>query len=84
MDMGLNPGGEILREGGLRKGIIAGSKGSHKDLSLVDLSGLRIGDLHRLPGIINEEFFSGPAFLTKTEIQFLNPLLVVVKELLKD
>ena len=40
MDMGLDLGGEILREGGFGKGITAGSQGRHEDVSRVGLSGL--------------------------------------------
>jgi hypothetical protein len=80
MDMGLNPGGKLLGQGGFGEGIIAGSQGGHKDLHLLDLSGFEICDLHGLPGIVDEELFSGPVFLTETEIQFLDPLLVVVAE----
>jgi hypothetical protein len=81
MDMGLNPGGEILREGGFCKGIIAGSQSRHKDLSRVDLSSLRIGDLHRLPGIIDKEFLSGPIFLVEAGIELFGPLVVEAAKL---
>ena len=81
MNMGLNPGGEILREGGFGKGIIAGPQGGHKDLGLMDLSGLGIGDLHGLPGIIDEELFSGPIFLAKAGIELFGPLMVEAAEL---
>jgi hypothetical protein len=81
MNMGLNPGGEILREGGLRKGIITGSQSCNKDLSLVDLSSLRIGDLHRLSSIIDEELLSSPIFLVKAGFELLGPLVVEVAKL---
>jgi hypothetical protein len=80
MDMGLNPGGKFLREGGFGEGIIAGSQGGYKNLNLLNLSGFGVCDLHGLPCIVDEELFSGPIFLTETEIQFLDPLLVVVAE----
>jgi hypothetical protein len=78
MNVRVNPGREILREGSLCKGIIAGSQSGHKDLSFLDLSGLRISDLHRLSGIIDEEFLSGPIFLVKAGIELLGPLVVKV------
>jgi hypothetical protein len=81
MRMGLNPGGKILREGGLGKGIIAGSQSRHKDLSLVDFSGLRIDDLHRLSGIVDEKFLSGPIFLSEAGIELLGPLVVEATKL---
>jgi hypothetical protein len=81
MNVGLNPGGKVLGEGSLRKGVIAGSQGGYEDLGLVDLPGLRINDLHRLSGIIDEEFLSGPIFLTKAGVQFFGPLMVETAEL---
>jgi hypothetical protein len=81
MDMGLNPGGEILREGGLCKSIIAGSQSRHKDLSFQDFSGLGIRDLHGLPGIVDKEFLSGPIFLVEAGIELLGPLMIEVAEL---
>jgi len=81
MHMGLNPRGEVLGEGGLRKGVITGSQSSYKDLGLVDLPGLMICDLHRLPSIVDEELFSGPIILAKTGIQLLGPLTVETAEL---
>jgi hypothetical protein len=80
VDMGFDPGGKVLGQGGLRKGIIAGSQGGHEDVGRVDLSGLGIGDFHRLSSIIDEELFSGPIFLTQTEIQFVDPVLIVITE----
>jgi hypothetical protein len=80
MDMGLNPGRKLLGAGGFGEGIIAGSQGRHKNLDLSDLPGLRIRDLHGLPRIVDKEFLSGPIVLTETEIQFLDPLRVVVAE----
>ena len=80
MDMGLNPGGEILREGGFCEGIIAGSQGGYKNLNLLNLSGFGVRNLHGLSCIVDEELFCGPIFLTQAEIQFLDPLLVVVAE----
>jgi hypothetical protein len=80
MDMGLNPGGKLLRQRGFGEGIIAGSQGSHKNLDLLDLSSLGVRDLHGLPCVVDEELFSGPVFLAEAEIQSLDPLLVVVAE----
>jgi hypothetical protein len=80
MNMGLNPGGKLLRESGFCEGIIAGSQGGHKNLDLLDLSGLGVRDLHGLTCIVDEELFSGPIVLTETEIQLSDPLLVVVAE----
>jgi hypothetical protein len=81
MNMGLNPGGEILRESGLRKGVIAGSQSGHKDLGFMDLPGLVVGDFHGLPGVIDEQLFSSPIFLAKAGIQFFGPLMVKTAEL---
>jgi len=81
MNVGLNPGREVLGEGSLRKGVIAGSQGGDEDLGLVDLSGLRIRDLHRLSGIVDEKLFSRPIFLTKAGIQFFGPLMVETAKL---
>jgi hypothetical protein len=81
MNVRLNPGREILRQGSLRKGIIAGSQSGYKDLSLVDLSGLRVGDLHRLSGIVDKELLSSPVFLVETGIELLGPLVVAVAKL---
>jgi hypothetical protein len=80
MNMGLNPGGKLLREGRFCIGIIAGSQSGHKNLDFLDLSGVRVRNLHGLSCIVDEELFSGPIFLTETEIQFLDPLLIVVAE----
>jgi len=79
--MGLNPGREILGEGGLRKGVVADSHGGHKDLGLLDLPGLGVGDLHGLPSVIDEQLFSGPIFLVKAGIEFFGPLMVKTAEL---
>jgi hypothetical protein len=81
MDMGLNPGGQILREGGLRKGIIAGSQGCDKDLDLVDFSGLRVCHLHGLSSIVDKEFLSGPVFLAKAGIELFGPVVVEATKL---
>jgi hypothetical protein len=81
MSMGLNPGGKVLGQGSLRKGVIAGSQSGHKDLGLADLPRLRIDDLHRLSGIIDEELFSSPIVLTETGIQFFGPLMVETAKL---
>jgi hypothetical protein len=75
-DMRLNPGGQILGKGSLRKGIVAGPQGGHKDLSCMDLSGLGICDLHRLPGVIDEELFSGLVNLSETGVELLCPLMI--------
>ncbi len=37
MDMGLNPGGQILGQGSLCKGVIAGPEGCYEDLSFSEL-----------------------------------------------
>ena len=39
VDMGLNPGGEILGEGGFGKGVVAGAQGGHKEIGFLDLAG---------------------------------------------
>jgi hypothetical protein len=80
MDMGLNPGGKSLREGRLCESIIAGSQGGHKNLDFLDLSGFGVRDLQGLPCIVDKELLSGSVFLTEAEIQFLDPLLVVIAE----
>lgn len=35
VDMGTDPGGQILREAGLREGIMARTQGSHKEIRLL-------------------------------------------------
>ena len=47
----------------------------------MDLSGLGVGDLHRLPGIIDKEFLSGPIFLVEAGIELLGPLMVEAAKL---
>jgi hypothetical protein len=81
VDVGLNPGREILREGGLREGIIAGPQGGHEDVGRVDLSGLGIGDLQGLAGIVNGELLSGPIFLAQARIELFSPLMVETAKL---
>jgi hypothetical protein len=81
MDVGLNPGGKILGDSGLSKGVIACSQSGYKDLGFGDDPGRGINDRHRLPGIINKEFFSGPIFLTERRVKSLSPLVVQVAEL---
>ena len=81
MNMGLNPGAEILAEGGLGKGVAARSQGGHKDLGLMDLAGFGIRDPHGLPGIVDKELFSGPVFLTEAGVEFFGPLTVDAAEL---
>lgn len=82
MNMRLNPGGKILREGGFGEGVIAGPQGGYKDLSLMDLSRFRIDDGDRLPGIIDEELLSGSIFLPEAGIKLLGPLMVEMAELI--
>jgi hypothetical protein len=62
-DMGLDPGKEVLMQGGFREGVIAGAQGGDKNLGLFCLSGSGILDRNGLAGIIDEEFFPGPVFL---------------------
>ncbi len=73
MDMGLNPVGKLLGEGGFCEGIIAGSQSYHKNLDFSDLSGIGGRDLHGLPGIVNKEFFSGQC-LSSWQFAGLKPL----------
>ncbi len=81
MNMGLNPGREVLGESGLGKGVVARPQRGHKDLGLVNLSGLGLSDLHGLAGVIDEELFSGPIFLAEAGIQFSGPWMVKTAEL---
>jgi hypothetical protein len=54
MGMGANPGREILREGGLREGIMAGTEGGHKEIGFLDLSCKGILNRNGLTGIIDK------------------------------
>jgi hypothetical protein len=81
VDVGLNPGREILREGRLSEGVIAGSQRRHKDLNRVDLPSLGIRDLHCLPGVIDKELLSGPILLVEAGIELLGPLVIEAAKL---
>ncbi len=81
MDMGLNPGGKILGDSGLRKSIIACSQGCHKDLYFGDDTGGGIHDRHRLPGIVDKELFTRPILLTQRRIEPFSPLAIESAEL---
>ena len=74
MDVGLNPGGKILGRGGFGKGVVAGAQGGHKEIGFSGLAGEGIVDGDGLAGIIDEELFSGPVFLTKTDVELFGPI----------
>lgn len=78
VDMGLDPGGEILGEGGLSEGVVGG----HEDLSFRDDASWGINDRDRSTRrIVDKELLSAPVFLTKAGIQLFGPLMVEVAEL---
>ena len=57
--MGLDPVGQRLGCGGFDIGVIAGSQGGDKNLRFkINLAGDWIEDGDRLPGIIDEGFFT--------------------------
>lgn len=56
--MGAQEVRQTLAPGGLAVGIAGSPQHRHKNLRLPDLSGARVHDRNRRPGIINEEFFA--------------------------
>jgi hypothetical protein len=68
-----DPAGETLRVTGLGEGIVASPQYRHKDLSLFDLTGVRIDNGDGLAGVVHKELLTGPIWLAKTEIELLYP-----------
>jgi len=54
VDMGTNPARQVLRETGLREGMIARTQGSHKEIGLLGLSCEGILNRDSLTGIIDK------------------------------
>lgn len=75
------PGRQILRKTRFDIGIVAGSQGGDEEIGVPGCAGERIRDRHRLPGIIDEEFLSGPVGLPEAYIEPGRPLPVAVAEL---
>lgn len=61
-----------MGETGLGKGIIAGPQSGHKEIGGLGFAGERVLEGDCLAGIIDEEFFSGPIFLTQANVELLD------------
>src|SRR3990172_8305751 len=79
--MGRDPAFNTLIPRGFHISIVAGSQNSHEDLSLPNLTRLRVCDGHGLSGIIDKQLLSRFVLLSQIDLKVLLPMIVMVIKL---
>jgi hypothetical protein len=79
-NMGAYPVLKTLTGRGFSIGIAAGTKHGYKDLGLVDCTGRSVNYINSLTGIVNEQLFPCPVFMTHDNIETGCPVTVTVAE----
>jgi hypothetical protein len=78
--MRADPVGQALRPGRLGVGVVGGPEHRHEDLRGADLPAGRIDDLHRLPGVVDEQLLPGAVGLAHHHVERPAPGLVALAE----
>ena len=71
---------QLLRPGGLGKGVAGRAENGDEDLRLADLAGSPINDRYGLAGVIDEQLFAGTVLLAHDHVDLGGPEAVVLAE----
>src|SRR3989344_1979913 len=75
-----SPARQLLRPGGLGKGVAGRAENGDEDLRLADLAGSPINDRYGLAGVIDEQLFAGTVLLAHDHVDLGGPEAVVLAE----